>query len=227
MLDKEREKNRKDCAAYRAANRDAIAARRRAKYHQNREAHLIKRKANYAANREAILEKRKRELPQKRERINERQRAAYRNKKVVDPEFRERENARNRAAYLISIENPDYRARRRARHLADYHRRKSDPKFRMEQTLRTRIRKVLNGHNKSAKTLELLGCSLEFFRDYLEKQFHPGMTWNNYGIVWHVDHILPCAEFHLQHSEEQEICFHWTNLQPLFAKDNLSKSYKI
>lgn len=106
-------------------------------------------------------------------------------------------------------------------------RRKADPNFKLNCYLRNRVRNVLVGFRKSARTLLLLGCSIEFLREHLEKQFRPGMAWENYGPVWHVDHILPCAKFHLQHSEEQEICFHWTNLQPLFATDNLSKSDKI
>lgn len=92
--------------------------------------------------------------------------------------------------------------------------------------LRARVYNALRGGRKSARTLELLGCTIEFLWAHLEKQFAPGMTRENYGPVWHVDHILPCAKFHLQHSEEQEICFHWTNLQPLFAKENLKKGAK-
>lgn len=98
--------------------------------------------------------------------------------------------------------------------------------YRIERILRTRITNALFEGRKSAKTLELLGCSIEFLREHLEKQFQSGMTWENCGPVWHVDHILPCAAFCLQHSEEQEICFHWANLQPLFAKDNIVKGSK-
>lgn len=109
-----------------------------------------------------------------------------------------------------------------------YRRRMQNPSNRIEASLRARLVQALRGIGvKSAKTLELLGCTTEFLWAHIEKQFVPGMTWENYGPVWHVDHILPCAEFHLQHSEEQEICFHWTNLQPLFAAENLSKGDRI
>ena len=83
------------------------------------------------------------------------------------------------------------------------------------------------GTSKSAATLELLGCSVEELKKHLENQFIKGMTWNNYGLHgWHIDHIKPCASFDLTKEEEQRKCFHYTNLQPLWAKDNLSKSNK-
>jgi hypothetical protein len=60
----------------------------------------------------------------------------------------------------------------------------------------------------------------------LEKQFTKGMNWKNYG-KWHIDHIKPCASFDLSLEHEQKLCFHFTNLQPLWAKDNIRKSDKI
>jgi len=79
---------------------------------------------------------------------------------------------------------------------------------------------------KSAKTSELLGCTVEDLRLFLEAEFVEGMSWENYG-EWHVDHIRPCASFNLEDPEEQKRCFHWTNLQPLWAQDNLRKGAKI
>jgi hypothetical protein len=57
--------------------------------------------------------------------------------------------------------------------------------------------------------------------------FEPGMTWENYGRVWHVDHRFPCAAFDMGRAEEQKRCFHYLNLQPLFAEDNLRKGAKV
>jgi hypothetical protein len=78
---------------------------------------------------------------------------------------------------------------------------------------------------KVGKTIELAGCSLEDLMKHLESKFTEGMTWENYGR-WHIDHIRPCASFSLEDPEEQKKCFHWTNLQPLWAIDNLRKSDK-
>lgn len=141
----------------------------------------------------------------KRALINEQQRARHAAK-------REERNAKRRAQQAA---NKEIRLARRT------------PSDRLRGNLATRLYGFLSGRAKSPRTMQLLGCSLEFLWGHLEKQFQPGMTRDNYGPVWHVDHILPCAEFHLQHSEEREICFHWTNLQPLFMKDNLSKAAKL
>jgi hypothetical protein len=78
---------------------------------------------------------------------------------------------------------------------------------------------------KSAKTLELVGCTVEDLRLFLEAEFVEGMTWDNYG-EWHIDHMRPCASFNLEDPDEQKKCFHWTNLQPLWAQDNIRKGAK-
>lgn len=76
--------------------------------------------------------------------------------------------------------------------------------------------------------MELLGCTIEELRTHLEAQFQEGMTWDNYGRDgWHIDHIKPCSSFDLLKEAEQRECFHYTNLQPLWAKDNLSKGAKL
>lgn len=99
-------------------------------------------------------------------------------------------------------------------------------KARLANNLRTRIHHALKGLCKSKKTLDLLGCDVEFFKKHLEAQFTEGMTWDNYGKDfngWQVDHIIPCAKFDLSKDEDQYACFHYTNLQPLWAIDNLIK----
>lgn len=105
-------------------------------------------------------------------------------------------------------------------------RRKTDINFRLSCSLRIRVCKVLRGKNKSASTLELLGCSMEYLKAHFESKFTDGMTWevfmNGKGQI-HIDHIRPCASFDLTDPAQQKACFHYSNLQPLWAKDNLSK----
>lgn len=76
---------------------------------------------------------------------------------------------------------------------------------------------------KKETTLSLIGCSKEFLLNYLRSKYQLGMTDENYG-KWHIDHIKPCALFDLTDPEERKKCFHYTNLQPLWAIDNLLKS---
>lgn len=110
----------------------------------------------------------------------------------------------------------------------DRQRRQSDPYIRMVANLRKRIRGALKKENKSTSSLELLGESFEVIHDYLTSLFKPGMTWENYGHkTWHIDHKIPCYLFDLNDPEQQKKCFHYTNLQPLWAKDNLSKGKKL
>jgi hypothetical protein len=107
-------------------------------------------------------------------------------------------------------------------------RRQTNPAFKIATVLRTRMYGVLAGLRKSAPTVKLLGCSLEDFKKYLEARFLPGMSWENHGAKgWHVDHVIPCAAFDLTDPEQQKICFHHTNLQPLWARDNLRKSASL
>ena len=99
---------------------------------------------------------------------------------------------------------------------------------RLRSSLRSRIRLAINKGKKCAKTMELIGCSLDHFRQHIEKQFVDGMNWNNYGLYgWHIDHILPCSNFDLTDPLQQKLCFNYANLQPLWAKDNLKKSNKL
>jgi len=95
--------------------------------------------------------------------------------------------------------------------------------------LRQRIKTYLFERGTNEATRELLGCSDDHFRAHMESQFKEGMSWDNYGKDgWHIDHIRPCASFDLTDMEQVKQCFHYTNLQPLWAFDNISKgsSYK-
>ena len=104
-------------------------------------------------------------------------------------------------------------------------RRKQDPLFRLVQDMRSRTHTALKGKGRSKRTMALVGCSIHELKAHIEKQFLPGMTWANRS-KWHVDHIRPCASFDLFDPAQQAACFHFSNLQPLWAADNIRKSDK-
>ena len=106
-------------------------------------------------------------------------------------------------------------------------RKQNDPAFRVVTNLRNRVYSAVMAVKAGKKTVsgaKLLGCSPEFLVKHLEDQFLPGMSWENYGLHgWHVDHVRPVASF----SDPQDPnCWHYTNLQPLWAEDNRRKSDK-
>ena len=104
---------------------------------------------------------------------------------------------------------------------------KTDIIWILKRRLRARVQHALKGITKSKKTLELLGVPhMDFFKTWIECKFKEGMTWENRHL-WHIDHIIPCSHFDLTKPEEQAKCFHYTNLQPLWASENLSKGNRI
>ncbi len=106
--------------------------------------------------------------------------------------------------------------------------RRTNLAFKLMCNLRGRLYNALSHNLKSASTIELLGCEVSFLKQHLESKFKPGMTWENHGVHgWHIDHIRPCASFDLSKPDEQQKCFHYTNLQPLWAEDNRNKSDKL
>jgi DNA repair ATPase RecN len=102
----------------------------------------------------------------------------------------------------------------------------NNEKFKLQALLRSRFHHALKG-SKIQSALSLLGCSIDECKYYLESQFKHGMSWSNHGTVWEIDHIIPCSKFDLTDLEQQKICFHYTNLQPLFKTENRKKSNKI
>jgi hypothetical protein len=120
-------------------------------------------------------------------------------------------------------------AERRRVYQREYlHNKRKDPQFRMIQNARVRINTALSerGLWKKGRTVELLGIDTKQLASYLESKFLPGMTWENRG-EWHIDHIIPLAAFDLTNEHEQRRAFHYTNLQPLWARDNLKKGKKL
>jgi hypothetical protein len=101
--------------------------------------------------------------------------------------------------------------------------RKTDPLKKLIFNVRNRITSVLK--NKTKTSFEIVGCTPEFLKEHLEKQFTEGMSWDLMGKHIHIDHIIPLSSAKTE-EEIYNLC-HYTNLQPLWAEDNLKKSNKI
>lgn len=221
---------RKDLNSYRNQCRLCVKKRRKKYYNNHREKIIEKAKDYYNENvveqaeyqqnyrdknKEKLRQQKKDYYEENKEELIEKQKEYYKlhieEKKIYDKEYiKDNKELRNRQAR-------EYIKQRRH----------NDISFKILCNLRTRTWRALKGKvKKSNKTIKLVGCSIEFLKKHLEKQFTEGMNWDNYG-KWHVDHIKPCASFDLTKESEQRECFHYTNLQPLWAKENLSKGRKI
>jgi len=87
---------------------------------------------------------------------------------------------------------------------------------------------IKKGKERKPLTMFLLGCTIAKLKKHFEKQFREGMCWDNYGVGgWEIDHIIPCSSFDLTKKSEQEKCFHYTNLQPLWVEENRIKGANI
>ena len=105
---------------------------------------------------------------------------------------------------------------------------KTDIQYKLSENLRGRLRNAIQGNQKVGSAVKDLGCTIDELKTYLESKFKPSMTWYNYGFYgWHIDHIKPLASFDLTDRKQfLEVC-HYTNLQPLWANENLSKGKKV
>ena len=121
------------------------------------------------------------------------------------------------------VQSDEYRARRSERRKALW---RTNPNFRLSELLRSRLAYSLRNKSKLGSAVTLLGCSLHDAIAHIESQFEQGMSWENWG-EWHVDHIRPLASFNLEDPIALEMACHYTNLQPLWAKENLAKGGRI
>jgi hypothetical protein len=118
----------------------------------------------------------------------------------------------------IELEERRERLKERKRHDSNFKIR-DDLRSKLRSNLKIKSPRILDSYN------ELFGCSITELKIYLENKFTEGMTWDNYGLGgWHVDHLIPCAVYDLRDSEEQNKCFHYSNLQPMWAIENFDKN---
>jgi hypothetical protein len=122
-------------------------------------------------------------------------------------------------------ENKDVIQKRHGINLRE--RKKTDIGFKLSCNYRNRINKLYKKHNPTLSSVKLIDCSVPFLKNWLQSNFKEGMTLENYGSYWHVDHVIPCSLFDMTNEIDVKNCFRWTNLQPLEALVNISKNNRI
>lgn len=130
-------------------------------------------------------------------------------------------NYRSENAEKIAAYNNHYKKNNLEKIRENARRQRLKPINKIKSNLRKRLRQYLKANGAKWGGF---GCSSNELRDHLERQFTKGMTWDNYGTFWHVDHIRPLASFNLYDKEQRKIANHYSNLQPLTADENIKKS---
>lgn len=166
-------------------------------------------------NEEKIKERKKKYYQENKKRILNKCRAYYQeNSEIIKERVKKyRDNNRD----TINTYFREYNKKKRE---------ENDVQYILAKNLRARINHVIKGKTKVGSALRDLGCSTDELKKHLESQFVIGMTWDNYG-EWHIDHIIPLASFDLENREEFLQACHYTNLQPLWAKDNIRKGARL
>jgi hypothetical protein len=198
-----REKNKDVLKERRERRREQARKSSRDHYHKNKEAYRIRRREYRKNNKKKLSDLGKTYYANNREKVCERHRQ-YRLQNI------EKTRKRNR----------------------EYQQKKwqSDFEYWLKKTVGRRMRDALGVRSakKRDRTIAWIGCSARHLAEHLESRFLDGMSWDNYGYRgWHIDHIIPIAKFDLTDPAEQAAAFHYTNLQPLWAKDNLRKRDRV
>ena len=224
---------------YASERKDNIKEYNKRLYVKQREERLAQAKLTYIEKRPLILKSvaKYRKRPDVKKGRRQKQKEYY-----LDPKNKERRRKTNYAWYVRNRTNQlEYKRALHKKHMRDpqkkdkrkalqarymRQRAQTDPNFRIRMRLSGRINDAFRRQktSKSHSALKYLGCSLEFFTNYITKQFKPGMSIENYGRVWELDHIQPCSSFDLQNDAEALVCFNFSNYQPLFVHENRQKS---
>lgn len=153
-------------------------------------------------------------------------------RELLEEEKQNRIAKRKEAAELRRIERQDpdvLRLKAREYYENNKHkillRQRSNVIHRIRQAIRSRLHKKLSRNISDHRTVDLIGCSIPQFREYISTKFKPGMSWDIYG-VWELDHIRPCSSFDLTDNDQILKCFHYSNYQPLWMTENRRKHAK-
>ena len=187
------------------------------------------RKTYYQKNKEKILESKKLYHQKNKEKISESDKLYRQKNKKKISESKKLYFQKNKEK-LLESKKLYFQKNKERINIQVIRKYSNDIQFKLKVLLSNRVRKSLKNQNilKKTKTVKLIGCSWQEARDHLQSQFKEGMTWENHGKYgWHIDHIIPCSSFDLTDPEQQKKCFHYTNIQPLWWHENLSKGNKI
>ena len=134
-------------------------------------------------------------------------------------------NKRNQEYYLKNKDKiKEYASKNRDRiNMRRRLRLQSDIPYKLSCYLRIRMWQAIRGKTKVGSAAKDLGCSLKYFKHYISGKFITGMTWENYGNAWHLDHIIPLSSFDLTNREEFLKAVHYTNIQPLWATTAIAR----
>ena len=159
-----------------------------------------------------------------RESILEYQKQYSEDNKEAAAEYQKQHYQANKEA-IAERKKQHYQANKEKRNKYERKRRAENPTVRMIGNLRRGLCQAMDGTSKPKKTMEFLGCSRKQFKKHLSAQFEEGMTLENYGSDgWVIDHIMPVSRFDHSEPEQVAICWHHTNMQPLWDRDNKIKS---
>jgi len=228
-----KEEKRKKAREYYSENKEKILKRKREYAKINKEKAKQYSKKYYYLNKNKISKKRQKYNLNNKNKIdnyNKKYHAEHKMEILKRKRDYYRKNSgilKLRRRYLINLLSEDEKAI--IREIINEKKRKKlkeNYNYKIVNNLRNRLHKGIKG--KTKKVNILLGCTVEECKKYLESKFQDGMSWENYGFRgWHIDHIKPCSSFDLTKEEEQKKCFHYTNLQPLWWHENLSKGAKL
>jgi hypothetical protein len=222
----ERDKRRLYEKKWRDANREYQRKYRKV----NKESITIQEREYRAANREMIKQKHKQWTDANKERVRAKKKDYYEANKEYFKEYRKRIPKDKRIEYRKTVTTEQVRkynaVYRDYRNKRVKERKAIDPAFKLITNLRVRQYAVLK---RKASTTKGLGCDSSFLKEYIEKQFTEGMSWDNYGNKeeqWSIDHIKPLSLYY-DNPELLPELIHYTNLQPMWHIDNIKKKNKL
>jgi len=221
-------------------NKIKIIKKQKLYYQKNKEERKLQQNKYYQKNKEKIKENYHNNINEMREKS----RKDYQ-KNITHNREREKKNYRKNIVHNRELNNKNYQKRKEYFKIynkihkdrmnltqRNCHKRRYnvDIDYTLRTLLRDSVRRIVTEYKgkKLYKSLDLLGCTIIKYRNYIEKQWLPGMDWSNHTKTgWHIDHIIPLSAFDLTKPEEQLKAFNYKNIQPLWAKDNLSKGNKL